>query len=227
MYDTNLSKMKEKSKEITRPGNLSLYDKKSEGFVRLLNMEPNPNEVRVNKMAGNSNYLPISHIEMQLDEMFQGLWQMRSFNYSVVANEIVGSLELGVFHPILKDWIWRTGAAAVMIQQKKGSEITDIGAKHKNTLVKDFPHLKAECMKNAARSLGRIFGRDLNRTDTDSYMPGSTQELISEAQAVKAFAEVANESNIKRLPYLFNIYSSIPGMPQAITNRRKELENGK
>lgn len=207
-------------------GKLSLYDKKSEGFVRLLNLEPNPAEIKVNAAAGNSNYLPISHIEMQLDELFQGLWQMRSFTYSVVANEIVGSLELGVFHPVLQDWIWRTGAAAVMIQQRKGSDITDISAKHKNTLVKDFPHLKAECMKNAARSLGRIFGRDLNRSEIDQYTPGSTQELIAESQEQKAFADIAKCADAKQLAYLFNLYSSIPGVPQAITARRKELANG-
>lgn len=207
-------------------GKLSLYDKKSEGFVRLLNLEPNPAEIKVNAAAGNSNYLPISHIEMQLDELFQGLWQMRSFTYSVVANEIVGSLELGVFHPVLQDWIWRTGAAAVMIQQRKGSEITDISAKHKNTLVKDFPHLKAECMKNAARSLGRIFGRDLNRSEIDQYMPGSTQEMIADAQEQKAFGDIAKCDDVKKLSYLFNLYSSIPGVPQAITARRKELTNG-
>lgn len=218
--------MSDNNKPAKQSGKISLYDQKSEGFVRLLNLEPNPAEIKVNAAAGNSNYLPISHVEMQLDELFQGLWQMRSFTYSVVANEIVGSLELGVFHPVLQDWIWRTGAAAVMIQQRKGSDITDISAKHKNTLVKDFPHLKAECMKNAARSLGRIFGRDLNRSEIDQYTPGSTQELIAEAQEQKAFADIAKCDDPKNLAYLFNLYSSIPGVPQAITTRRKELANG-
>ena len=41
--------------------------------------------------------------------------------------------------------------------------------KIKNTLVKDFPHLKAECLKNAAKSLGVAFGRNLNRGEEDEY----------------------------------------------------------
>ena len=217
--------MSENNKPARQDNRISLYDKKSEGFVRLLNSEPNPAEIKVNPAAGNSNYLPISHVEMQLDELFQGLWQIRQFNYSVIANEIVGSLELGVFHPVLQDWIWRAGAAAVMIQQRKGSEITDISAKHKNTLVKDFPHLKAECLKNAARSLGRIFGRDLNRSEIDQYTPGSTQEMIAEASDKNAFAKIAAAKNKAELQYMWQLYSSIPGAPQAIAERRKELSN--
>lgn len=219
--------MSENNKALQKTnGKISLYDAKSEGFVRILNQHPNPHEVKTNKAANNSQYLPISHIEMQLDELFQGLWQTRGFTYQVIANEVVGSIELGLFHPVLQEWIWRTGAGATMIQQKRGAEITDIGAKHKNTLVKDFPHLKAECLKNAAKSLGRIFGRDLNRVDIDSYMPGSTQETIAVAQEEKAFADIAKETDKKKLAYLFNLYSTIPGVPQAITNRRKELQNG-
>ena len=34
-----------------------------------------------------------------------------------------------------------------------------------------FPKLKAECLKNAAQSLGKIFGRDLNRKQKDTFNP--------------------------------------------------------
>jgi hypothetical protein len=34
-----------------------------------------------------------------------------------------------------------------------------------------FPKLKAECVKNAALSLGKLFGRDLNRKNKDEYKP--------------------------------------------------------
>jgi hypothetical protein len=32
-----------------------------------------------------------------------------------------------------------------------------------------FPNLKSECIKNACKSLGKIFGRDLNRKDSDDF----------------------------------------------------------
>lgn len=140
-----------------------------EGFVNALNQEPNPAEIKINEAAGNSKYIPISHIEMELDERFMGLWETENFRWSVIANEIVGAIDLRVYHPIARVWIKRTGAAAAMIQQKKDSDITDISAKFKNTLVKDFPHLEAECIKSAAKKLGKMFGRDLNRKHDDAY----------------------------------------------------------
>ena len=40
-----------------------------------------------------------------------------------------------------------------------------------NALDMGFPKLKAECIKNAANSLGKLFGRDLNRKKSDIYQP--------------------------------------------------------
>lgn len=149
-------------------------------FTRLLNTPPPQNEVKINKHAGNSKYLPISYVQMKLDELFFSLWETNNFSWQVVANEIVGKIELRVFHPIANVWITKTGSASVMIQQhttkwENGQKIklsplpSDVDAKIKNTLVKDFPHLSAACLTNATKSLGKAFGRDLNRTDVDMY----------------------------------------------------------
>ena len=55
---------------------------------------------------------------------------------------------------------------------KGGSgDITNIKDKYINTLTKDFPHLKAECFRNACISIGKSFGRDLNREFEDQYNP--------------------------------------------------------
>lgn len=145
---------------------------KLQNFIKgILHKEPAANEIRVNKMANGSKYVPISYLEMNLDEMFFGLWQTKNFQSLPVANEIVGSIEVHYFHPVAKTWICRIGAGAVMIQQEKGAQITDLNAKYKNTLTKDYPHLKAECFRNACQSIGKAFGRDLNREFNDQYTP--------------------------------------------------------
>ncbi|MEO7535845.1 MAG: hypothetical protein ABIU30_18435 [Ferruginibacter sp.] len=140
-----------------------------ESFNQLLNTQPDAKEVATNPFSDNAKYLPISFVQMLLDEMFIGLWETKNFQYKVVANEMIGSVTLRYYHPFAKVWLEREGAAAVMIQQKKGSDITDIGAKIKNTLAKDHPHLLASCIMNAARSIGKAFGRDLNRKLEDNY----------------------------------------------------------
>lgn len=174
-------------------------------------------KIKTNKYAGNSKFLPISVVEAQLDEIFFGLWQTRNIQYSVVANEILCTLELWVFHPILKEWIVRTGAGAAMIQQdaykkdedgnymtrakKDGTGVekikinprpTDADYKIKNTLVKDFPHAKAEAFKNAAKSIGKYFGRDLNRSDVGHV--GDSINSISQAAKKKELSDAAFQS---------------------------------
>jgi hypothetical protein len=47
--------------------------------------------------------------------------------------------------------------------------------KKPNALDMAFPKLKSECLKNAAQSLGKIFGRDLNRKNVDQYQPYKLQ----------------------------------------------------
>jgi len=164
-------------------------------YAKRLNELPNMKEVKLNKFANDSKYLPISFVEMTLDEIFLGLWKTKNFTYQVIANEIVASLDLEYFHPIAKVWLSRVGAAGVQIQMDSGLKdakgeqvyetvggkkykvkdpnfrITDIERKIQNTLTKDFPHLKAACMTNAARDIAKIFGRDLNREHQDYYTP--------------------------------------------------------
>ena len=187
--------------EVSKPENsvakrnavkdLHIQNAPLDNFIKsVLNRAVPENDVRQNKMANNANYIPISFIETKLDEVYFGLWSAKNFQTKVVANEIMGSLELEVFHPIAKIWLTRPGVAAVVIQQNTwllddyGNPVldsdkrkikapkpkpSDVDAKILNTLVKDAPHLKAECVKNAAKSLGVMFGRDLNRKDADFY----------------------------------------------------------
>ena len=144
-----------------------------EKLQMFLNREPKADTVKINSMANNSKYLPIAEVARTLDEVYSGLWSTVNFRWEVVANEIVGSIDLKVINPANGFELVRTGCASVMIQIERGKEVNVIN-KIKNTLVKDFPHLKAECIKNAAKSLGVAFGRNLNR-DSSDYQPLSEQ----------------------------------------------------
>lgn len=175
-----------------------------EEFMQRLNQEPEPHEVDINKAAKNSKYIPISYIQMKLDKIFMGLWETVDFRYTVVVNEICGVVTLRCFHPVSRTWITREGSAAVMIMQAKDSAISDVNAKIKNTLQKDLPHLLAACTSSAAKTLGKAFGRDLNRKEelTDDYNRYYTD---------MAAAEVASESiaweDIKTIEHLKAVWN--------------------
>jgi len=149
-------------------------------FIKRLNDNPKEDDIRINEYADNTKYIPISFLEMKLDEMVNGLWSTKSFNTKIIGNEICGEIELHYFHPIYKTWLCRVGAASVLVRQKKGAEITDITAKIKNALVLDYPHLKAECFRNACSSIGKTFGRDLNREFVAGMPDAFVEEEIDE-----------------------------------------------
>lgn len=145
-------------------------------FTNALKALPAQTDVRVNAQANDSKYIPIGSIEEKLDYYFFGLWNTTDFHYSVIVNEVVCHLQLEVLHPQTGFWIKRVGVAGTQIQLKKGSDVTDVSAKIANTLGKDFPHAKAEAIKNAAKSLGNIFGRNLNRGPQDAALDIVTVE---------------------------------------------------
>jgi len=139
--------------------------------VEEINLEPHP-------VAKNRKYLPISFMEMALDQLFFGLWETVNFKWVVVSNEISAAIELRVFHPYAKVWITRTGAdaAQIMVDSIPDEQKQEMTKKQINAWALDinnkkpaalemggFAALKASCFKNAVLSLGRYFGRDVNR----------------------------------------------------------------
>lgn len=154
--------------------------------LRLQNFTANINKAPKHESLGDTpdkkaKTVIISHIEMTLDEYFFGLWQTKNFTTKQIGNEIVGEIELHVFHPVANTWITRIGAASIVIMVDKAPEGV-VGAerntwalnmenKKSNALDMGYPKLKAECLKNAANSLGALFGRDLNRKEKDVYNP--------------------------------------------------------
>lgn len=148
-------------------------------FNMLCNEEPKSNWIQKNKYADNTDYIPIGILQSNLDRIFNGLWQTYDFHHSVIANELVGSIILEYFHPVMRCWIKRTGTGSVMIRfysdkpkkdskevkqpEQKRSDKFALENKITNALTMDYPHLEAQCLRSAMGKIGKLFGRDLNR----------------------------------------------------------------
>lgn len=175
--------------------------KQQEAFTAKLNQQP----LKVDKVQGFDT-IPISTVENELDEDFAGLWQIENFRWQVVANEIIGSLDLLVYHPIAHVWLKRSGSASVMIQQDSGAKIDDIGAKKKNALIKDFPKLEIMCIKSAAKKLGEKYGRSLNRKWMDSYEAVYSNELESNEAIEEIGSRMKECKTMEELLAIWNEY---------------------
>lgn len=160
-------------------------------FQALLNQEP-PETSLGDTADGKAKTVTISHVEMTLDELFFGQWSIKNFTSKLIANEVCGELELVCIHPVTGREITRTGAASIVIMvdklsdqqksqmssQERNQWALDSRNKKPNALDLAYPKLKSECLKNAAQSLGKIFGRDLNRKVKDGYNPIVKGELL-------------------------------------------------
>lgn len=190
-------------------------------FNQLLSVQPRPKEVGI--MQGNE-YVPIQVQEAKLDDIYNGLWQVRNMSIQLIANEVVTSLELGVFHPIAKEWIWRSGIGSVPVQQAKGSKIRDmVDTKIPNALQKNAPASKAFAFKNACQSLGVTFGRELNRSLEEDIVPSDLTVAIIESQEERAIKELSEVTEVSQLGELLKKYMKVPGFPKKIGERKKEL----
>ena len=170
--------------------------------TQYLNKEVNKNALKKHPIAKDSYYLPISFMEAQLDEIFFGQWEVKNFKWEKILNEIVCSLELSVFNPQSERWITRVGVSAKKImvdgfpekyphsanektllewKRRRNEWNLDLQNKKPEALeMGGFAALKAEAFKNACISLGKYFGRDVNReyVDTvDDWVPDRTTQL--------------------------------------------------
>lgn len=208
-----------------------------ERFQIHLNRQPKADELFEHPHAKGYRYLPISYVQMSLDETFLGIWEETDFRWQIVGNEIVGTLHLRVFHPVARVWITRIGTAATMIRQASGSKISDIDAKQKNALEMDFPHLKSDCLKSAAKSLGLSFGRDLNRKIADVYHPLIKQ--AKERAEEKASKEAVHQDYLDALEFcttldaVATVERQYPELAnnsywrRAVTDKKRKIQYGR
>jgi len=166
-----------------------------QNFHEDLNKRPDP---KTGASRNGNSYVVISHIEMMLDEMFYGHWSTENFQYKQIANEIVGSITLKYMHPKTGVWLTREGAASVQIMQDRGAKISTImDTKKKNALETGFPKLKAMCLKNASATIGKMFGRDLNRDNQAEYeKQGLEDRVFSPEQVLKVLGLIDGSEDL-------------------------------
>jgi Skp family chaperone for outer membrane proteins len=193
---------------------------KLQSFLSRLNSLPRQESIDTTP-DGKAYTILISHIEMTLDEFFFGLWETYDFKWSTIANEVVGSILLEVVHPVTGQKLKRQGAAAIQImvdkvpddlQEQRGDSMAEKMEKKRkrnqwannpenkksSALDMGFPKLKAECLKNAAQSFGKLFGRDLNRQKVDNFQP--LAKNVSKAASATAAAEQMLKDVVNSIP---------------------------
>jgi len=145
---------------------VTLYDDNRlgalQGFRQFLNRKPASSWI-TDSYDKKYKTFKIGDLMQLLDMVYFCQWSTKNFRYETISNEIVGVIELHVTNPLTQHVRVITGTAAIVIMVDKGADPMDITRKKAKALETGFPKLSAMCLKNAARQLGTLFGRDINR----------------------------------------------------------------
>lgn len=187
-------------------------------FTKRLNQAP-PADGIEKTPDGKASTLTISHVEGKLDEIYLRQWGTKDVNIQIVANEILVWLTLWVIDPSSGIKIERSGFAAVQITVDKvpdnlrGPErnqwALNLQNKKANACHLAFPKAKSMAIKNAAQSLGVIFGRNLNRKNEDLPEDVYTHEIDAE-DAIREISTRFDEC--KTTDDLLAIWNEFPEM---------------
>lgn len=141
---------------------------KHDDFNVLMNQEPPASWVKVNKYAGNSNYLPIEKVEWLLRRIFKQ-FRIEITGNGTAFNGVWVTVRVHYVHPVTEKWEYHDGIGAEALQVKSGSSPADLANLNKGALAMAFPLAKSQAVKDACDHFGKAFGADLNRKDVLAY----------------------------------------------------------
>lgn len=150
--------------------------KKTFDIKKMFNANPPRAWLKKHKIIANYFYLPIDKVELLLDTMTLN-WECEIISYNLIANSLCVHCRLKVTH---LDGSVRVmdGIGAAPIQVNAGASPIDQREMKSNAIMIALPAAYGYALKNAAKRLGKIFGRDVERDDpTDFNIPETIQNL--------------------------------------------------
>jgi hypothetical protein len=158
---------------------------KNDGLNLLLNQEPRPEWLKkhptvtkkVNGQYVPSEYLPIEKVEFLLTKIFQE-WRVEVLHYQALFQSVSVSVRLHYKNPVTGEWSFHDGVGAAPVQVDQGSSAADLSKIKSGAIQMGLPAAKSYAIKDAAEHLGKLFGRDVNRTDTAIFTPSYAKETM-------------------------------------------------
>ena len=144
-------------------------------YKALLAQKP-PRSVVKHHKYGDFDYIPITVVERLLDGLFE-TWSAEIIREGSLANGFYVVIRLRATMAGGEFSLVSDGIGFAELQTLKGAAPTDFTKLMPGAGVLAVPRAKAEAIKNAAKSFGNIFGRNLTRKDDNE---------IAEAQLVNA-----------------------------------------
>lgn len=146
-------------------------------FETLINQPPKPEWLRIhptitvedkNGVKGPYYYLPVERIEWLLVNIIRR-YRREIKECKQIANSVTVILRLHYWDPVYNEWTFHDGVGSAPLQTDRGAKAADLMAIKNNAVQIGAPAAESYALKDAAESIGRLFGRDLNRKENISF----------------------------------------------------------
>jgi len=135
---------------------------------QLLNQEPHKTWIKSHPFVKGLKYIPIERIEWLLTRIFINWW-VEVRQTQIMANSIALTIRLHYKDVLSGDWLQMEGVGAAPIQTNKDAGATDFTQIKASAVQIALPAAKSYAIKDAAECIGKLFGKDLNRSDKVGY----------------------------------------------------------
>jgi hypothetical protein len=156
---------------------------KQNQLLVLLNQPPKDDWIQTHPMQKNLKYLPIERMEMLMSAIFKS-WRVEIKQTQLIGNSVVVTVRVHYQDVISGEWSWTDGIGAVAMQTDKGSGATDFNALKSNSVQLAAPAAETYAFKDACEKLGKLFGKDLNRSRDIGY-----DQLLKQEEKLKSLEE--------------------------------------
>ena len=140
----------------------------------LLNEPPSDTWIAEHPYAKGVRFIPIARLEWLMTRVFIK-WHIEVREVSLIANSIGVTVRVHYLNPTNGEWQWMDGVGAVAMQVDKEAGATDFSRIKSNAVQIGLPAAKSYAFKDAVETIGKLFGKDLNRRDLIDYRPMLTQ----------------------------------------------------
>ena len=158
---------------------------KRDDFLKLINVNPPEEWIKLHPFAKGVKYLPIERIEWLMTRLYQQ-WKVEVKETKQLMNSLTVTVRVHYKDPI-DGWTWQDGVGAVPAKTDKGSRASDMNAILSDAVQTGLPAAKSFAIKDATEHIGKIFGGDLNRKDKLGFVPSyATPDVVDEMAKKKA-----------------------------------------
>ena len=171
---------------------------KGDQLNQFLNHPPKKEWIREHPYIKGHLYIPIGVIEMLLKMIFKQ-HRIEITGQGTSFNGVWVTVRVHFVNPVTDEWDFHDGIGAIQLQTKKGSTPADLANINNGALSMAYPHAKTLAIKDATDHFGKLFGADLNRKDTLSFMPDEKLKSKEEERIDRMIDNATSRDDLQRI----------------------------